>query len=155
MVFLETIIYASILLASGMFAAAIGYYIQFLDKIKAALKIKEDAIMEDMPKSVTEMVENLANVPMTPFPKDRMFEGYTKMMKKQFEIVERRELVREPITWSKNMIKGICLAILLFLASGILGLTQYDAYMLPTLMIGMVSVVYSIYKFYQIVDRIT
>ncbi len=155
---IEPIVYASFILASGMFASVIGFYIQFLDKIKTTLKTKEDAIDEDVSKLIIEMMESLAKVPTTPttpFPKEKFTEEFLKLIKKQFEFTERKNIIKEPYTWLKELSNAIFSAIFFFLVTGVVGLTQYTTYAILTLLFGIICVLYGVYKVHQIVDRIT
>lgn len=153
---LETIIWASFILAVGLFSA-LGFFVNFEGKIKDYLKNEENSI-EDMSKMMAEEIVNNEEV-VNNLPKDRnqrieYFTGFSKkLLQRQLDIVKKREITREPSVWLSDLRKGICLSILLFLASGTLGLSIYNAYAPPIFAVGVSCFVYGIYKFYQIADR--
>ena len=151
---LETISGASFILASGLFAVLIGYYDTFLNKVKEELKKEENNVVEDFSKAVAEPIVDLIkkneNIqPDLPFLTD----FYKKIFDGLFEITKRRDLIREPYIWLDDLKRGICLAILLFLASGTLSFSYYNVYAPPVFIAGVACVVYGVYKFYQITNR--
>lgn len=154
---LEIIIWASFILAVGLFGAIIGFYVNFFDKIKEYLKNEENTVLEDVSKATAEeMVKLIKDIP----PPDQLqvaqiTDSYKKVLEKQLEIVKRRELIREPFIWLNDLKRGICLAILLLLASGTLGLSYYNTYAPPIFVLGVGCIVYGVYKFYQITNRVT
>ncbi len=151
---LQTIITASFILVVGLFGGLIGYFPKFSDKVGQYLKKEEDTFLEDFSKAIAEPLVNLIKINQNIQPDLQQLSGfYKKIFEKEFQIIERREIIREPYHWLNDLKRGICLAILLFLASGALGLSYYDTYAPFVFVFGLTCVVYGVYKFYQITNR--
>lgn len=154
---LNAIIAASFIMASGLFAVLMGYFISFRNNIKNELAKQEETVIKDQSKAMVEPIGNLIKNSPDIQPDQivqRLSELFENMFESMTDINKRQGLIREPYIWLDDLKRGICLAILLFLAAGTLGLSYYDTYVPLIFVAGVASVVYGVYKFYQITERI-
>ena len=154
---LDAIITASFILASGLFAVWMGYFINFRNYVENELAEQEKNVTEDQSKAITEHIGKLMkNDPN--IQNDQLLIKLPELFENMFDALNKissnQRIFNEPYIWLDDLKRGICLAILLFLSSGTLGLSYYNSYVPLIFIAGVASVVYGVYKFYQITERI-
>ncbi len=158
---LDQIIWASFIIAVGLFSTLIGYYDKFSNTIKEKLKEEEDLekkkMVQEISKEIFEKMSNTINSYSGNLSGQQIFEIYSTVFESQINYIERQfkrsSIILEPAVWLVQLREVICLAILLFLTAGILGLSSYNSYASLIFVIGIICFVYGIFKYYQITNR--